>query len=178
MRTILVILSLSLSIILPNTVFNFSNSVAPENAIQNMINFDFCIGQSSLLDYYRVSEESALSQSFIQAVEQQDGSCGSDRNRHIPQPALRDRHPVIQTAADRNVIRKGLDSGHVGLLLFERLLAIEPSRKRVLAVFVERRQPLVIADKQIRGVHDHRRAVGRKGLDLEQPVNSADIARC
>lgn len=38
-----------------------------------MINFDFCIGQSSLLDYYRVSEESALSQSFIQAVEQQDG---------------------------------------------------------------------------------------------------------
>lgn len=38
-----------------------------------MINFDFCIGQSSLLDYYRVSKESALSQSFIQAVEQQDG---------------------------------------------------------------------------------------------------------
>ena len=72
-RTILVILSLSLSIILTNTVFNFSNSVDPENAIQNMINFDFCIGQSSLLDYYRVSEESALSQSFIQAVEQQDG---------------------------------------------------------------------------------------------------------
>ena len=90
------------------------------------------------------------------AVEQQDGTCGSDRNRHIPQPALRDRHPVIQTAADRNVIRKGLDSGHVGLLLFERLLAFEASRKRVLAVFVERRQPLVIADKQIRGVHDHR----------------------
>jgi len=72
-RTILVILSLSLSIVLTNTVFNFSNSVDPENAIQNMINFDFCIGQSSLLDYYRVSKESALSQSFIQAVEQQDG---------------------------------------------------------------------------------------------------------
>ena len=72
-RTILVILSLSLSIVLTNTVFNFSNSVDPENAIQNMLNFDFCIGQSSLLDYYQVDEASALSQSFMQAVKQQDG---------------------------------------------------------------------------------------------------------
>lgn len=71
-RTILVVLSLSLSIVLTNTVFNFSHSVDPENAIKNMISFDYCIGQSSLLDYYQVSEESALSQSFIQAVEQQD----------------------------------------------------------------------------------------------------------
>ena len=47
-RTILVILSLSLSI-------------------------RICIGQSSLLDYYQVDEASALSQSFMQAVKQQDG---------------------------------------------------------------------------------------------------------
>lgn len=38
-----------------------------------MLNFDFCIGQSSLLDYYQVDEASALSQSFMQAVKQQDG---------------------------------------------------------------------------------------------------------
>ena len=72
-RTISVILSLSLSILFANTVFSFSNSVDPENAIKNMIDLDFCIGQSSLLDYYQIKEESALSQSFIQAVEQQDG---------------------------------------------------------------------------------------------------------
>lgn len=78
-RTVLVVLSLSLSIVLTNTVFNFSNSVDPENAIQNLMNSDFTIGQSSLFDYYKVSEESALSENFIDAVENQDsfesGSC-------------------------------------------------------------------------------------------------------
>lgn len=72
-RTVLVVLSLSLSIVLMNTVFNISHSVDPEKAIKNMISCDFSIGQSNLLDYYEVSEKSALSQSFIQAVEQQDG---------------------------------------------------------------------------------------------------------
>lgn len=71
-RTVSVILSLSLSILFANTVFSFSNSVDPENAIENMIDLDFRIGQSNLLDYYHIGEESALSQSFIQAVEQQD----------------------------------------------------------------------------------------------------------
>jgi len=72
-RTVLVVLSLSLSIVLTNTVFNFSHSVDPENAIQNLMNSDFAIGQSSLFDYYEISEESALSESFIDAVENQDG---------------------------------------------------------------------------------------------------------
>jgi len=72
-RTVLVVLSLSLSILLTNTVFVFSHSVDPENAIKNMIDFDFCIGQSRLLDYYEIGEESALSESFVQAVKEQDG---------------------------------------------------------------------------------------------------------
>jgi len=72
-RTGLVVLSLSLSIVLTNTVFIFSHSVDPENAIKNMIDFDFCIGQSRLLNYYEVGEESALSESFIHVVEEQDG---------------------------------------------------------------------------------------------------------
>ncbi|MGL6201649.1 MAG: ABC transporter permease [Lachnospiraceae bacterium] len=72
-RTVLVVLSLTLSIVLTNTVFNFSHSVDPEYAIQNLMNSDFTIGQSSLFDYYEVDEESALSASFIDAVEDQDG---------------------------------------------------------------------------------------------------------
>lgn len=72
-RTVLVVLSLTLSIVLTNTVFNFSHSVDPENAIGNMIDFDFCIGQSRLLNYYEVNADSALTESFIQAVMSQPG---------------------------------------------------------------------------------------------------------
>lgn len=72
-RTILVILSLSLSIVLTNTVFNFSHSVDPENALKNTNASDFCIGQANLFFQYKVNKESALSESFISAVEKQDG---------------------------------------------------------------------------------------------------------
>lgn len=72
-RTVLVVLSLSLSIVFANTVFTFSNSVDPERAIKNMISSDFCIGQSSLLDNFEIDEESALSESFIREVEERDG---------------------------------------------------------------------------------------------------------
>lgn len=72
-RTALVILSLSMSIILTNMVFTFSHSVDPAKAIKNMIESDFCIGQSKLFDDYIVSEESALSKSCLLAVQQQEG---------------------------------------------------------------------------------------------------------
>ncbi|EOS80820.1 hypothetical protein C817_01427 [Dorea sp. 5-2] len=72
-RTVLVILSLSVSIILTNMVFTFSHSVDPAKAIKNMMDSDFCIGQSKLFDDYNVSEESALSESYITAVQQQEG---------------------------------------------------------------------------------------------------------
>lgn len=72
-RTVLVILSLSLSIVLTNTVFNFSQSVDPENALKNASVSDFSIGQSNLFFQYQVNAKSALSESFIRAVEKQDG---------------------------------------------------------------------------------------------------------
>ncbi|MFT8310895.1 MAG: ABC transporter permease [Sporolactobacillus sp.] len=72
-RTVLVILSLSLSIVLTNTVFNFSQSVDAEHALKNASVSDFSIGQASLLFQYQVNAKSALSKSFISAVEKQDG---------------------------------------------------------------------------------------------------------
>ncbi|WP_061995395.1 ABC transporter permease [Clostridium sp. ATCC 25772] len=72
-RTVLVIISLSLSIVLTNTVFNFSQSVDPENALKNANTSDFCIGNTDLFFQYKVNAESALSESFITAVEQHDG---------------------------------------------------------------------------------------------------------
>jgi putative ABC transport system permease protein len=72
-RTVLVILSLSLSIVLTNTVFNFSQSVDAEKALKNASVSDFSIGQTSLLFQYQVNAKSALSESFISAVEKQDG---------------------------------------------------------------------------------------------------------
>ncbi|WP_434302268.1 ABC transporter permease [Clostridium botulinum] len=72
-RTVLVILSLSLSIVLTNTVFNFSQSVDAENALKNASISDFSIGQANLFFQYQVNAESALSESFISAVEKQDG---------------------------------------------------------------------------------------------------------
>ncbi|MCC3868160.1 ABC transporter permease [Terrisporobacter mayombei] len=72
-RTVLVILSLSLSIVLTNTIFNFSHSVDAENALKNTNVSDFSIGQANLFFQYQVNEESALSESFISAVKKQDG---------------------------------------------------------------------------------------------------------
>lgn len=72
-RTVLVILSLSLSIVLTNTVFNFSQSVDPENALKNDNASDFRIGQANLFFQYQINAKSALSKSFISAVEKQDG---------------------------------------------------------------------------------------------------------
>lgn len=72
-RTVLVILSLSLSIVLTNTVFNFSQSVDPENALKNASASNFQIGQANLFFQYQVKAESAISESFISAVEKQDG---------------------------------------------------------------------------------------------------------
>ncbi|PAQ14725.1 ABC transporter permease [Bacillaceae bacterium SAOS 7] len=78
-RTVLVILSLSLSIVLTNTVFNFSQSVDAENALKNASVSDFSIGQANLFFQYQINAESALSESFISAVEKQDGFKTGDR---------------------------------------------------------------------------------------------------
>ncbi|MGG4181595.1 ABC transporter permease [Virgibacillus pantothenticus] len=73
-HTVLVILSLSLSIVLTNTIFNFSQSVDVDKALQNASDSDFRIGHIDLFNYkYKGKEESALSESLIAAVEKQEG---------------------------------------------------------------------------------------------------------
>lgn len=72
-RTILVVLSLSLSMVLANGVFHIAGSVDPQKAIKNMIVSDFCIGSSRLLDYYEIDEKNALDESTIERLGQQPG---------------------------------------------------------------------------------------------------------
>lgn len=73
-RTVLVILSLSLSVVLTNTVFTFTQSIDADKALNNTMDSDFRIGHSDLFnDKYSGNEESALSESFIATVEEQDG---------------------------------------------------------------------------------------------------------
>lgn len=73
-RTVLVVLSLSLSVVLTNTVFTFTQSIDADNALKSTMDSDFRIGHLDLFNYrYTGSEESAISESFIAAVEEQDG---------------------------------------------------------------------------------------------------------
>lgn len=73
-RTILVVLSLSLSVVLTNTVFTFTQSIDADKALNNTMDSDFRIGHLDLFNYmYSGNEESGLSESFIAAVEEQDG---------------------------------------------------------------------------------------------------------
>ena len=72
-RTILVILSLSLSIVLTNTVFTLSQSVDVEKALEKFSDSDFLIGHADLFNNKYSGEESMLSESFIAAVGSQEG---------------------------------------------------------------------------------------------------------
>lgn len=78
-RTVLVILSLSLSIILANTVFTLSQSVDVNKALQKFNASDFLIGHADLFNNKYSGADSALSESFIEAVTKQagfeDGGC-------------------------------------------------------------------------------------------------------
>ncbi|HWQ43211.1 MAG TPA: ABC transporter permease [Desulfosporosinus sp.] len=72
-RTVLVILSLCLSIVLTNTVFTLSQSVDVNKALENFSDSDFLIGHADLFNHNYNGEESALSESFIAAVNGQEG---------------------------------------------------------------------------------------------------------
>jgi len=72
-RTILVILSLSLSIILANTVFTLSQSVDVNKALSKFNASDFQIGHADLFNHKYTGADSALSKSFVDAVTQQAG---------------------------------------------------------------------------------------------------------
>jgi len=73
-RTVFVILSLCLSIVLMNTVFTFSRSVDVNKALEKFNDSDFLIGPAGLFNYsYDATEAGALSESFINAVNTQEG---------------------------------------------------------------------------------------------------------
>ncbi len=72
-RTTLVILSLSLSIILANTVFTVSQSVDVNKALRKFSDSDFLIGHADLFNNKYRGDESALSESFIKAVQARPG---------------------------------------------------------------------------------------------------------
>ncbi|ATW25778.1 ABC transporter permease [Candidatus Formimonas warabiya] len=72
-RTLLVILSLSLSIVLTNTVFTLSQSVDVNKALENFSDADFLIGHADLFNHKYRGAESALSESFMDAVSKQEG---------------------------------------------------------------------------------------------------------
>lgn len=72
-RTVLVILSLSLSIILANTVFTLSQSVDVNKALQKFNASDFLIGHADLFNHKYSGADSALSKSLIDAVTKQAG---------------------------------------------------------------------------------------------------------
>lgn len=72
-RTTLVVLSLSLSIILANTVFTLSQSVDVDKALQKFNASDFLIGHANLFNNKYSGKDSALSESFIETVTRQTG---------------------------------------------------------------------------------------------------------
>lgn len=72
-RTVLVILSLTLSIVLTNAVFTLSQSVDINKALEKFSDSDFLIGNADLFNFKYTGEDSALSESFIAAVSGQDG---------------------------------------------------------------------------------------------------------
>ncbi|WP_312653925.1 ABC transporter permease [Aminipila sp.] len=72
-RTVLVILSLSLSIVLTNTVFTISQSVDVNKALEKFSDSDFLIGHADLFNNKYNGKDSALSEDFIAAVNQQEG---------------------------------------------------------------------------------------------------------
>lgn len=72
-RTALVVVSLSLSVILMNTVFTLSQSVDVNRALGKFNASDFLIGHANLFNHRYSAQDSALSESFIAEVKKQQG---------------------------------------------------------------------------------------------------------
>ncbi|TWH56968.1 putative ABC transport system permease protein [Desulfitobacterium sp. LBE] len=72
-RTVLVVLSLSLSIVLTNTVFTISQSVDLNKGLEKFSDSDFLLGHANLFNHQYDGESSALSESFISAAGAQEG---------------------------------------------------------------------------------------------------------
>ena len=77
-RTVIVILSLSLSVILRNSIFTVTSSFSMDQVLKKFVVSDFLIANAEYFnsEYYGVKEgieEISLSESFIRACEEEDG---------------------------------------------------------------------------------------------------------
>lgn len=72
-RTLLVILSMSLSLVLFNTLYTFSLGFDMDKYLSKFVDTDFLIGHADYFNYQYIGPENALSESMIEAVTQQPG---------------------------------------------------------------------------------------------------------
>ena len=71
-RTILVIVSMTLSLVLFNTVFTLSSGFDIDKYVEKFLNKDFIISSTDYFNYNFSRSETYLSETFINAVQQQD----------------------------------------------------------------------------------------------------------
>ncbi len=72
-RTVLVILSLSLSLVLLNTVFTLSQSIDMDKYLSKFVDTDFLIAHADYFNYDFYGPDNETSERFVQAVESQPG---------------------------------------------------------------------------------------------------------
>lgn len=72
-RTALVVVSMSLSLILFNTVYTFSQGFDMDKFLSKFVDTDFLIAHADYFNYEYMGPENALSESFIETVQQQPG---------------------------------------------------------------------------------------------------------
>ena len=71
-RTILVIVSMTLSLVLFNTVFTLSSGFDIDKYVSKFLNKDFIISSADYFQYRFDRSDAELSQTFIQAIQQED----------------------------------------------------------------------------------------------------------
>ncbi len=76
-RTVIAVLSMSLSLVLMNTVFCLSNSLDLDKFVSNMIDVDYQLAHASYFNLKYRDEEMPVSDSFAEAFSSQDGIIGS-----------------------------------------------------------------------------------------------------
>jgi len=72
-RTVLVVISLSLSLVLLNTVFTLSRSIDMDKFLSKFVDTDFLIAHADYFQNHFYGPENQTAESFIQAVEAQPG---------------------------------------------------------------------------------------------------------
>ncbi len=85
-RTVLVIASMTLSLVLFNTVFTFSSGFDIDKYIAKFVNTDFVVSTADYFQFRYEASSNDLSESFIETVMESDcfEAGGNFRYRHIP----------------------------------------------------------------------------------------------